>query len=411
MHNKNTAADHAKALAGVLGCLLFSYLLYHSLAGGTLLDASVYDSYSLQAENWLAGRCYIQNGEQYTWLELAIYGGRYYQSFPPVPAVLMLPLVAWYGTATAVPSNLVAVLLCLGICAGVYACFWRQGASPLTAAFFALFCTMGSGTYWLGCDGGVWFMAQLLGLLCAVWGLFCALTPGTAALCLTSLLFGLAVGCRPFYAVLGLIWGLRIVQDVLQKRRPARLLFAAVLPAALVAAGMMAYNFARFGSVLEFGHNYLPEFMAADYGQFSPAYLLQNLPKLLRPVLLDSDLQLHFDIFNGFLFIEANPIFLLALLSGLTALRRRAAPGKVLPLPTHGGVLLALCLLLTVLTCMHRTLGGWQFGTRYLIDLLPYVVLYYLGRTPGWQPGTGALTLCWLGVLFNLYGAVFMLSA
>ena len=84
-----------KAYGRLLLCLLltmaFACLLVHSLAGGTLLVHSVYDSYALQAENWLAGRTWIADGEKYTWLELAVYKGRYYVSFPPVPSVLALP--------------------------------------------------------------------------------------------------------------------------------------------------------------------------------------------------------------------------------------------------------------------------------------------------------------------------------
>ena len=74
------------ALAAVLLCLAAALVLYHSLAGGTLFAHSWYDSYSIQTENWLAGSLSIQNGEQYTWLELAIYNGIYYLSFPPVPS-------------------------------------------------------------------------------------------------------------------------------------------------------------------------------------------------------------------------------------------------------------------------------------------------------------------------------------
>lgn len=404
-------AAYVKALAGVLCCLAFAFLLYHSLAGGTLLAHSVYDSYALQAENWLQGRNYIAGGENYTWLELAIYGGRYYQSFPPVPAVLLVPWVLAFGSAAAVPSNLVAVLAALGIAAGVFCCFWQRKASPATAAFFAVFCVAGSGVFWLGCSGGVWFLAQLFGLLFAVWGLFFALQGGVAATVLTSLCFALAVGCRPFYAALGLVWGLGLLVQIHKKQAPPALLLPAVLPAALVAAALMAYNFTRFGSVLEFGHNYLPEFVQAADGQFSLAYLWPNFLKLLRPVTLDSALQLHFEIFNGFLFWQANPLFLLAILCGLAALWRRQKPEPhTYPLPGGGAVLAALCFGLTLLTCTHRTLGGWQFGARYMVDLFPYVLLYFLAR-PHWQPRTGALTLCGMAVLFNqCYGPLYMLQ-
>ena len=72
-------------------------------------------------------------------------------------------------------------------------------------------------------------------------------------------------------------------------------------------------------------------------------------------------------------------------------------------------MIVGICLLLTLATCMHRTLGGWQFGARYLVDLFPWVLLWFLSR-PDWQPRTGAWTLCGAAILFNLYGAVYMLQ-
>lgn len=60
---KNSVKRHASALTAVLACLALALVLYHSLAGGTLLQSSPYNSYALQAENWLAGRNNIENGE------------------------------------------------------------------------------------------------------------------------------------------------------------------------------------------------------------------------------------------------------------------------------------------------------------------------------------------------------------
>ena len=58
---------------------------------------------------------------------------------------------------------------------------------------------------------------------------------------------------------------------------------------------------------------------------------------------------------------------------------------------------------------MHRTLGGWQFGARYLVDLQVYPLLWFLAR-PGKAPRAGAWALCGAAVVFNLYGAVYMLG-
>lgn len=401
-----TKRDHAAALGGVILCLTAALLLYHSLAGGTLFAANYYNSYALQAENWLVGHLEIQNGADYPWLELAIYQGRYYQSFPPVPAALMLPWVLLFGSAWAVPSNFVMLLWALLLAAGVYLGGQRAGLCSDTAAFLAVFVCFGSNVFWLSTSGGVWFLAQIAGLAFAVWGLFFAFGESVRATAAASLCFALAVGCRPFYALLAAVWLLRK-----WKTDPGlRQILAALLPLLAAAAAMMAYNYARFGNVLEFGHDYLPEFTRAEYGQFSLHYLLPNLLQLLRPVTLDAQAQLHFATFNGFLFLAADPLFLLALVRGIRlALRQEDAP-RAMPLPAGGGFVLLVCLLLTVLLCMHRTLGGWQFGARYLVDLFPWVLLWFWSR-PQWRPGPAARTLCALAVLFNLYGAVYMLNA
>lgn len=410
MPSSHRFRDHAAALATVLCWYALALLLFHSLAGGTLLDPNPYDSYTLQAQNWLAGRNYIADGESYSWLELAIYNGRYYQSFPPVPAVLLLPWAAAFGSA--VPSNLFIALWGLLGAAGVYACFWKRGAEPSRAAFFALFCLMGSNLFWLSTSGGVWFLAQVCGFALAVWGIFWALCGSAWGQALAGLCLAAAVGCRPFYAVLLALWGCSLLLWAYRGGVPRRWLAAAAVPVALVAAAMMAYNAVRFGSALEFGHNYLPEFQREETGQFNLEYLLPNLLQLLRPVTLDSRLQLHFEVFNGFLFFVANPLFLYWFCSGVAQRRHPLPAAQDAPLPRNGLLLAGCCLAVTLMTCMHRTLGGWQFGARYLVDLFPLILLWYLGREPsGRRPGTGGWALCGMAMLFNLYGAVYMLNA
>lgn len=404
---KNSVKQHASALTAVLACLALALVLYHSLAGGTLLQSSPYNSYALQAENWLAGRNNIANGENYTWLELAIYQGRYYQSFPPVPAVLMLPFVAAAGEWSAIPGNLIAMGLALLCAGGVYACCMRGGMQPVTCAFFTLFVSMGSNVFWMSTSDGVWFLAQVCALGFAFWGLFFAQGGNAVQDAAASLCMALTVGCRPFYALLLACWlGWQFYQ-----RRSLKRILPALLPAVVMAACMMAYNFARFGSVTELGHNYLPEFVRAENGQFSLTYLVPNLLQLLRPVTLDAQGQLHFEIYNGFLFFAANPLFLLAMVRGLL-LRLPGHQAEVqvsVPLPSAGWFVAAMCLLMTCLTCMHRTLGGWQFGARYMVDLFPWLFVWLLGR-PKWRPDSSAWALCGAAMLFNLYGALYMLN-
>ena len=384
---------HAQALAAALSLLALALVLYHSLAGGTLLSPNVYDSYLLQAQNWLEGRAYIQGGESCPWLELAVFEGRYYLSFPPVPSVLAL-LPAALDLSL---GNLWQALWALAALAGVYLCFWRTGHAPRACAFWALFATLSANFFWLACSGGVWFQAQVLNFAFTVWGLFFWLKKQYAP---AFFLLALAVGCRPFTALFAVVLWLGAALGAAKERRWGRLA-AFTAPPAAVALALGWYNFIRFGNPFEFGHTYLPEFVR-DGGQFTLENFWQNLWNVLRPVTLTSSLELSFSTFNGFCLFIASPIFLLWAVDIVrAAAKKRLAPRDLLA-P-------ALTLITLAALCLHRTMGGWQFGARYTVDLIPLALWWYLTR-PRRPLGTGALWLAGAGALFNFYGAVHMLS-
>lgn len=404
---------HRKALLAGGSLLALALLLYHSLAGGSLLAANPYDSYLLQAQNWLAGRAFIENGEGYPWLELAVYEGNYYLSFPPVPSVLALPFAA----AGLSLGNLRQAAFALLLFAGVYLCFWQKGESPAGCSFWAAFVSLGSGVFWLSCSGGVWFQAQLLNLCFAVWGIFFWQRRQYPA---AFFLLALAVGCRPFTLILAAGLYLPVLIRALQKKHSGHVdafglpfgeapapgfegVLRFTLPPALVAAAMGWYNMIRFGSVFEFGHSWLPEFLREEEGQFSTGYFWQNLKNLLRPVTLNAALDLEFPLFDGFLFLVANPIFLLWCWQMLKAAKEKRFEKQDMLL--LAGLVISLCLL-----CTHRTMGGWQFGARYTLDLLPFALLFFLRRGGQLKYDTFAVWLLGAGILFNLYGAAYLLG-
>ena len=73
---------------------------------------------------------------------------------------------------------------------------------------------------------------------------------------------------------------------------------------------------------------------------------------------------IEFPPFDGFAFYIASPIYIT--LFGLYIRRGRA---------WRDFALLPFFILHLLLLLMHRTMGGWQFGNRYTVDLLPFVLL------------------------------------
>jgi hypothetical protein len=168
----------------------------------------------------------------------------------------------------------------------------------------------------------------------------------------------------------------------------------------LIGLGLMGYNYARFGSPLEFGHNYLPEFTRAEHGQFYIGYLWPNLKRVLFSYPTIANGHLEYDIFNGFAFYLANPLFLVLFVWQIVSLIRKQV--SALGLLVTAGILLEL-----VLLCLHKTLGGWQWGSRYACDMLPWAVLYLAQKAPK-QLSAWELTLGGMAVALNAYGVMYM---
>lgn len=373
------------------------YMGIMTLLGFSILGHSPYDSYTLMAMAWRKGLLHLER--DYSWLELAIVDGNYYVSFPSVPALVMWLLTFPFGENT--PNTLATFLYFLTAYFAAYL-LARRFRKPMEALFLALFMTLGCNLLQFSLDGGVWNQAQLM---CFMLTTLCALgLTGESRLgwgmglgCLA-----LSVGCRPFQAAY-VPFGLYMLYTNLQRREKTsagktlvRMLPYLIFPA-LVALALGWYNWARFGNPIEFGHNYLPEHTRnPDQPQLAAKYIWTNIKNLMRLPWFEGG-RLVFPMFNGFAFWLVNPIYVTFGISAvLKAIRRRWDAADAL-----------LCLgigLSLLMTLTHKTLGGWQFGARYLCDMIPMMLLFQLRgrkRLTHWETVIGSAAIA-----FNIYGAL-----
>ncbi|MCL1796059.1 MAG: hypothetical protein FWG37_04110, partial [Clostridia bacterium] len=91
--------------------ILLAAIFMASHTGTNFFAHSVLDSYSLQAIAWRNGRTSLD--QDYPWLELAIYKGDYYVSFPPVPTLPMLLMTFFFGVET--PNAFASLLYFLSV--------------------------------------------------------------------------------------------------------------------------------------------------------------------------------------------------------------------------------------------------------------------------------------------------------
>lgn len=382
-----------KYFYGFIGCFIFLilYFLLLRIIKADVLGYGVYDSYTLQALAWRNGHVFLP--ENYSWLEIAEYQGRFFLSFPPIPSIPMLFLTFIFGEQP--PSLLIMIVYSLASYFLAYTIAIRLGNTDLQSATWAFFLITGSSYLCISMYGWVWYMAQALSLTLSLATILCLLSDKRLTQGIGLIAFALAVGCRPFQAIylpilLVIVW-IKNKQESWDKTL-TRIIPMLIIPACIaICYGL--YNYVRFDNPFEFGHNYLPEFRNEDV-QFSLKYIPEHLKVLFTEFPFWENGYLSFPLFNGFAFYIANPIFIIFLIRFIRKPKRQALDWT----------LLVFLILQFFFTLCHKTLGGWQFGTRYLIDLLPTIFFLCVRYKQKWTWYEIAIAI--FGIALNIYGSL-----
>ena len=363
------------------------------LTGKSFLGKTAYNTYTRQAMAWREGLLHLPQDVKY--LELAVYEGEYYVSFPPLPSVVLLPLTYLFGWDT--PDNLLVKLYALGACQFMYGALKRAGYRKWEAGAFSFLICFASSLLPLTMDGAVWYHAQMLAFFLTV-AAICLLALDRPTLALLS--YALAVGCRPFNALYGLpLFSVYIAVNC-RARTPLKAVARSLLPGVClglcVAAGLGMYNYVRFGNPLEFGHNYLPEFSTQGGIQFSLNHVVKNLKTFLWGLPINDNGEIPK---FGFSMLIACPTLVLMLYWAIADLFRRT-------MRLEKAVVLLTCLAHAFLLLMHRTFGGFQLGARYAVDLIPYTFFYLLLTPEKKRPNIAEYVFLSAVFLFMVWGSV-----
>ena len=350
------------------GAMIALWAFLHLLVGNSFFGPTFYNTYTRQALAWRQGLLHLPQDVPY--LELAVYQGEYYVSFPPLPSVVLWPLTFLFGSDT--PDNLLVKLYALGACLLMYFALRRAGYRQAHAGLFAFFFCFASSLLPMTLDGAVWYHAQALAFFLTT-AAVCLLAMDRMTLCL--LCFALSVACRPFNALYGLpiffVYASLSVKSGARLRDAARPLLPGVALGLCVAAALGVYNFVRFSDPLEFGHNYLPEFSFQGGVQFSLSHVLNHLPTFLWGLPLEwSNGSLAFKKFGYSMLLACPTLLLMLVWAARDLIQRRMTAEKA--------VILFTCVLHAFLLLLHRTFGGFQLGARYAVDLIPYSFFYLL---------------------------------
>ncbi len=375
-------------------------------AGPRFLRQSHAPHFIYQADAWLHGQLHLRVSppDDNDWVRL---GDRWYVSFPPGPALLMLPGVALWGfqlddvsfTLAFAALNVLLLFLLLESFRRAGEHRRSRGEDAELAVLFAF----GTVAFWCSIRGEVWFTAEVLGVTASLLylmaahrarrpllaGLAWSLATVTRAPLLFSAIFFLlevvAGGERPG-------GGWRDPAVWRDRARWRRLALFALGATPLLAAAAWS-NQVRFGSPFDFGHahfwNNRVNAEVQRYGLFSLHYLEAQLHAAFTRLPHLEGGRLAWDP-NGMSLFLTTPLF-------LWLLWPRERPR------------LHLALWLTVAATavpgfLYQNTGYVQFGYRFSLDWTPYLfLLLALGARPMgrafWAAGL-------LGVAVNTWGAL-----
>lgn len=344
-------------------CIVMVHFVIHTFTGMWWTADNAYNSYVLQAQRWLSG--HLDLGQNYSHLEIAEYGGKFFVSFPPFPSYVMLPFVLLFGTNT--PDGLISLAVMLIGAVYLYRIFMHYNFKNESAVFWTLFTYIGSNMLFITTNAWVWFIAQNMCFTLSVLSLYYAVK-GKGGLSLAF--WACSVGCRPINAIYIAAVLYILIKNRTDNKQPiiCRQTLVWLIAPFVIAISYMALNYARFDSVFEFGHNYLPEFVEAEDGQFSLNYIKQNLPLLFEFPKIKNGIW-QYPKFNGMAFYFVTPVFLVHIITILRCVFTGTKADKVIV----WGIPVLIAFNFLFLT-MHRTMGGFHFGNRYTLDALPYAV-------------------------------------
>jgi hypothetical protein len=374
-------------------------------ARGIFTEHTPFNHFALLAEAWLDGRLDLgAPPPEYTgYNDFAVFEERFYVSFPPLPAVLLLPVVALRGGAEHVKDGLFFLGLAGFTPSVLFLALERLRAFGLSrrglgenAALSVLF-ALGTVYWFTAVQGTVWFAAHVVGAALAAGYLWASI--GAASPLAAGLLLGLAAATRTPLLFAAPLFVLELTRtgsaDVAERGRQ---LLRFLAPLGVVLCLLAWHNAARFGDPTEFGHRHLdvvwrPRF--DKWGLFSLHYLGKNLGVMLASTPFFGSKDVPFQVSGHGLALWITSPFLLWALWPQALAKKGRLLFRALAITSAAVAMPSL---------LYQNTGWIQFGYRFSNDFSVFLVaMIALGRR---RLGAIFWLLAAVSVVVNAFGAV-----
>lgn len=347
------------------------------------------DHFVYLADAFLHGRLGV-TGAGTALQELVPLNGNFYVVYPPMPAVILMPFVAAFGTS--LDQSLLSIILASLSVSVVWLMLKKIGVKGSKVLWLTALFGFGTCFWYTAAVGSSWYIEEVVAVLFLACAIVIAFYKKNDFF--VGLLLGLATLARlpvalafPFF--LFLIYE-RPESWTPRFKQAAYFFIGMAIPVAFY----LLYNLARYGTIIDAGYGLIPGIQQDPYflqGIFNIAYIPRHIYAIFfqGPILLDS-----FPYFKpswmGLGLFFTTPAFIYIFKGPWNKLSKYAA-------------LAVLCILPPLIT--HGTVGFTQFGYRFSLDFTPFLILLTAKGTRenfGWPESP----LVILSLLVNLWGVV-----
>jgi hypothetical protein len=376
----------------------FIYQNYAYLLGRSFTESAYWDAL---ARSFSQGKLYLINPSQT--FDLTFYQGHWYVPEPPLPALLMLPLILLSGGANPIlfsiffsAINCVLVFLILDQLS-----FLGWIKTPrIGILLLVLLFAFGTPHWWVGMDGGVWFVSQIVAVTFIALAVLFALKSWSPWL--VGLSLGAAIASRPTVFMIWLFLLAILAQQMKDKDNKVEgkplvmWAFKSLIPIGLIGIGLLAYNYFRFNNFLNFGYSTINGSLQVvtdvqKYGMFNFHFIPINLFTMFLklPAIQTSQPYLSPSLFGMSIFATTPAFFYLI----------HHYEKRLWIMGAWVSVLLSIGVL-----ALYSNTGYAEFGYRYVLDFI-VPLLCLLATTIKGKISILFILLILVSVMINEYGA------
>lgn len=350
-----------------------------------------YQHYLYQAQSFLKLQVDIPNLPDY-YQDKIVSSGKILTPFPPMPAVILIPFNL---LSKEISQQQVSVLF--GAINVVLVFFLiKKFTNEKTSALVSIFFGFGTVAFWSAVVGTTWYFAHTVAITMMLLAL---ISYKNDKYFLSGILFAMAALCRYPMIAGGVFFLLELIKE-------PKKLFKFLMGAFIFIPVQLGYNFLRFRDILETGYVkvYQAYVSSGGYAYTIRQLINPNLPYfgymdirnipmhlytfLIMPPGISSRL-IPFPSPYGMGIAFTTPLLLLALFPNLkNSLQRNLFAGAAT---------------IAFIDFLHYMQGWVQFGYRFLLDFLPFLLIILAVKfKSNWK----LLLLLCLSIAINVWGVI-----